>query len=453
MTPVTPLHPEMVDVTATPGSPPRSPAAGAADSVPTGRAAAPRGRQALLGPGLVLAAASVGAGDMVTSLAGAAGYGMALMWAIVIGVILKYALTEAVGRLYMATGQTVIRSMREAARWLPGAFIAFVLVIGLLYGAALGSVASLALTTLFPALPLRPVAVVIALVSAAIVYVGRYALFERVMSCFMLAKFLGMAVLAVATLARADDLPGLLGTLRPRLPEGDVLTVLALIGGVGGTAGIASYSYWVREKGWADRSRLRVMRADAALSYTVTFLFVLCTTVVGTGLLYGTGGSITGGEGLAALADPLGADLGSVARVLFLGTFFLVTLSALVGGFNGLSHLLADALRTLRGVPDAEAERHIAQHSRPFRLFVLYCAVTAVVVTFLGRPVPLVLTYAAVGSLILPLLSGALLVLLNRRGVDPAYRNGITSNVLLGGSFVLFGLLAVVQLKDSLGGA
>jgi Mn2+/Fe2+ NRAMP family transporter len=84
---------------------------------------------------------------------------------------------------------------------------------------------------------------------------------------------------------------------------------------------------------------------------------------------------------------------------------------------------------------------------------VLYCAVTAVVVTFLGRPVPLVLTYAAVGSLILPLLSGALLVLLNRRGVDPAYRNGITSNVLLGGSFVLFGLLAVVQLKDSLGGA
>ncbi|SPF05565.1 Nramp family divalent metal transporter [Streptomyces sp. MA5143a] len=441
-------------MTATPGSPPRSPAAGPADSVPTGRPEARRRRQALLGPGLVLAAASVGAGDMVTSLAGAAGYGMGLMWAIVIGVVLKYALTEAVGRLYMATGRTVIRSMREAARWLPWAFIAFVLVIGLLYGAALGSVASLALTTLFPALPLRPVAVVIALVSAAIVYVGRYTLFERVMSFFMLAKFLGMAVLAVATLARADDLPGLLGTLRPRLPEGDILTVLALIGGVGGTAGIASYGYWVREKGWTDRSGLRLMRADSALSYTVTFLFVLCTTVVGTGLLYGTGGSITGGEGLAALADPLGADLGSAARLLFLGTFFLVTLSALVGGFNGLSHLLTDALRTLRGVPDAEAERHGARHSRrPFRLFVLYCAVTAVVVTFLGRPVPLVLTYAAVGSLILPLLSGALLVLLNRRGVDPAYRNGITSNVLLGGSFVLFGLLAVVQLKDSLGGA
>jgi hypothetical protein len=67
--------------------------------------------------------------------------------------------------------------------------------------------------------------------------------------------------------------------------------------------------------------------------------------------------------------------------------------------------------------------------------------------------VPLVLTYAAVGSLILPLLSGALLVLLNRRGAEPPYRNKTTANVLLSGSFALFGVLAVVQLKETIGGA
>ncbi len=401
----------------------------------------------------MLAAASVGAGDMVTSLAGAAGYGMALMWAILIGVVLKYSLTEAVGRLYMATGQTVIASLRSAGRLLPAAFFLFVLVIGLLYGAALSSVAALALSTLFPVLPPRPTGIAIALASAAIVYVGRYALFERVMSVFMLAKFFGMVVLTVTTLVTTDDLPGLFSSLRPRLPAGDVVTVLALIGGVGGTAGIASYSYWVREKGWRHGSRLSVMRADSAVSYTVTFLFVFCTSVVGTGLLFGSGRTITGNDGLAALADPLGADLGSVARVLFLGTFFLVTLSALVGGFNALCYLLSDSLRTIRGVPDAAAEPHMAQSSRPFRGFLLYCAVAAVAVTFLGRPVPLVLTYAAVGSLILPLLSGALLVLLNRRTVERPYRNKIMSNVLLSGSLVLFGVLAVVQLKESLGGS
>ncbi|MET9967760.1 Nramp family divalent metal transporter, partial [Streptomyces sp. NPDC006356] len=307
-------------MTATPGSPPHPPVA-APSPAPVTR----RGRLAVLGPGLVLAATSVGAGDMVTSLAGAAGYGMALMWAILVGVVLKYTLTEGVGRLYLASGQTVIASLRAAARWLPSAFFAFVLVIGLLYGAALSSVASLALSTLFPALPVRPLAVVIALVSAGLVYVGRYTLFERVMSGFMLAKFVGMVVLAVVTLVTMDDPAGLVTSLKPRLPEGDMITVLALIGGVGGTAGVASYSYWVREKGWRHRSWLPVMRADSAVSYAVTFLFVVCTSIVGTGLLYGSGRTITGNDGLAALAEPLGADLGSVARVLFLGTFFLVT--------------------------------------------------------------------------------------------------------------------------------
>ncbi|MEU1939454.1 Nramp family divalent metal transporter [Streptomyces coeruleorubidus] len=438
-------------MTATPGSPPHPPAAAPSpESFPA--PATRRGRLSVLGPGLVLAAASVGAGDMVTSLAGAAGYGMALLWAILIGVVLKYALTEAVGRLYLATGLTVIASLRSAARWLPYAFFAFVLVIGLLYGAALSSVASLALSTLFPALPVRPMALVIALASAGIVYVGRYSLFERVMSGFMLAKFVGMVVLAVVTLVTMDDPSGLVSSLRPRLPEGDVITVLALVGGVGGTAGVASYSYWVREKRWRHASWLPVMRADTAMSYTVTFLFVVCTSIVGTGLLYGSGRTITGNDGLAALAEPLGADMGSAARVLFLGTFFLVTLSALVGGFNALCYLLADSLRTLRGVPDDEAERHMGQRSLPFRLFVLYCAATSVAVTFAGKPVPLLLTYAAVGSLVLPLLSGALLVLLNRRGLQPPYRNKTLSNVLLSGSFALFGVLAVVQLKETLGG-
>ncbi|WP_234329870.1 Nramp family divalent metal transporter [Streptomyces viridochromogenes] len=288
--------------------------------------------------------------------------------------------------------------------------------------------------------------------TTGLVYVGRYTLFERVMSGFMLAKFVGMVVLAVVTLVTMDDPSAVVSSLRPRLPEGDVLTVLALVGGVGGTAGVASYSYWVREKGWRDRSWLPVLRADSAVSYAVTFLFVVCTSIVGTGLLYGSGRTITGNDGLAALAEPLGADLGSVARGLFLGTFFLVTLSALVGGFNALCYLLSDSLRTLRGVPDAEAERHMGQRSRPFRLFVLYCAVTSVAVTFMGRPVPLVLAYAAVGSLVLPLLSGALLVLLNRRDLTRPYRNKTVSNVLLSSSFVLFGVLAVVQLKETLGG-
>jgi Mn2+/Fe2+ NRAMP family transporter len=406
-------------------------------------------RLAQLGPGLVLAAASVGAGDMVTSLSGSADYGMALIWALLLGVLVKLALTEAVGRLYLATGHTVVAGLRSVSRALPLVFFAFVLVIGLIYGAALSSVAALALSTLFSALPVKPTAIVLTLVAAGIVIIGRYAWFERVMSVFVIVKFLGMVVLAIVTLATMKDMPGFLASMRPRLPEGSVITVFALIGGVGGTAGVAAYGYWVREKGWRDRSRLPVMRADSALSYGVTFLFVFCTSIVGTGLLYGTGHTITGNDGLAALADPLGAMLGPIARVLFLVTFFFVTLSALCGGFNGLAYMLADSLRAIRAVPDTDAATYVSQNSRPFRGFVLYFVLASIAITFVGKPIALVLTYAAVGSLILPILSGSLLLLLNRRTIDGAFRNKLVSNVLLTTALVLFTVLAVAQLLET----
>ena len=46
--------------------------------------------------GMVLAVTSVGAGDMVTTLNSSSEYGMALAWTIVLGIIIKFALTEAV---------------------------------------------------------------------------------------------------------------------------------------------------------------------------------------------------------------------------------------------------------------------------------------------------------------------------------------------------------------------
>jgi Mn2+/Fe2+ NRAMP family transporter len=54
------------------------------------------GRTALVGPGLVAAATGVGAGDIVSSLAAGARLGMALLWAVLLGAVLRYALAEGI---------------------------------------------------------------------------------------------------------------------------------------------------------------------------------------------------------------------------------------------------------------------------------------------------------------------------------------------------------------------
>ena len=70
-------------------------------------------RLRLIGPGLVVAATGVGAGDMVSSLTAGTEYGTVLVWAIVLGAALKFALTEGLGRWFMATKTTILDGWRS----------------------------------------------------------------------------------------------------------------------------------------------------------------------------------------------------------------------------------------------------------------------------------------------------------------------------------------------------
>jgi Mn2+/Fe2+ NRAMP family transporter len=52
----------------------------------------------LAGPGLVVAAAGIGSGDVVSATVGGANYGVVLLWAIAIGAFFKFVLNEGIAR-------------------------------------------------------------------------------------------------------------------------------------------------------------------------------------------------------------------------------------------------------------------------------------------------------------------------------------------------------------------
>ena len=54
----------------------------------------------IIGPGLVLAATGVGAGDLVAASVSGARYGFAIVWAAALGALLKYVLNEGVARWF-----------------------------------------------------------------------------------------------------------------------------------------------------------------------------------------------------------------------------------------------------------------------------------------------------------------------------------------------------------------
>src|SRR5688572_9909150 len=103
-----------------------------------------------IGPGIVAAATGVGAGDLVATLAAGSRMGYALLWAVLLGVIVKIALAEAVGRYHLATGSTLLRGWRSLGIWTSWYFGIYIVVWGFSYGAAIMTATGLPLNAMFP---------------------------------------------------------------------------------------------------------------------------------------------------------------------------------------------------------------------------------------------------------------------------------------------------------------
>ncbi|WP_019812719.1 Nramp family divalent metal transporter [Saccharomonospora saliphila] len=406
-----------------------------------------RQRLRQLGPGIMAAATGVGAGDLVATMVAGSRYGYTLLWAVLVGTIFKIALAEAVGRWHLTSGRTLLSGWRTLGRWVLIYFGAYAVVWGFVYGATAMSASGLPLNALVPAVPVRYWAIVCGLLGFLLVWFGRYAVIEKVMTAFVGVMF--VTVVGTAVLV-APDLLDAAGGLVPRLPDGSLVYALGLIGGVGGTITMAAYGYWTLAKGWRSSRWLSMMRFDNTVGYVTTGIFVIAMLVVGAELL-AQQEIVSGDEGLLMLGDRLADDYGQWARVPFLVGFFAVSFTSLVGVWNGVSLLFADWWRTWRLPADAtdtgeDYDRQAGVRSMPYRAYVLWLTFPPMALLFLDRPFQLTVTYGVLGALFMPFLAGTLLVLLNSGRVPREFRSRAVSNTLLIVCLALFAYLAVDQI-------
>ncbi|GAA1948160.1 Nramp family divalent metal transporter [Brevibacterium antiquum] len=412
------------------------------------------GRLRLIGPGIVLALASVGASDMITTMNSGAEYGLALIWVFTVGIILKFVLSEAVSRLQMSGDRSLQSHLTSfGGRLFPALFLIAELLVGLFFGAGVIAVTTNILQALFPILPFWPTAVVVLLSAAILVGIGRYGLVEKAMIGFGIIMFFGIIALAISVFQGQDAQGVAVQTIAPTFPNGSIITVMSLIGGVGGATGILAYSYWIREKSWRSADWKPVVRIDLLISYSLVFVFAVAMSAVGAFILYGQGFTISDNDSLFAIADSLVSRIGEPGRIVFLISFLAVVYTSVLGGFSGIAYVTADCIRVLRRYPhQVESEFDMSAKSIEFRGAIVYLSIATLVIMGLGKPVTLVLVYAAISAFILPVLAIALLVILNRISVPTALRNKGLSNVLLTVCFLLFGFLAVLQVRESLMG-
>lgn len=409
----------------------------------------PGSRWRWIGPGLVAAATGVGAGDLVATLVAGSRFGYALLWAAVIGTVLKIALAEGVGRWSLATGRTLFEGWadlggRGRLNWATGYFAVYVVIWGFVYGATAMTATALPLAALLDggplALDLKTWAMISGVVGLGLVWFNRYPVFEKVMTALVGVMFLTVVALAVIV---APDVPALLRGLIPTLPAGAGYYTLGLIGGVGGTITLAAYGYWIMAKGWRGPRWMAVMRLDNRVGYIVTGVFVVAMLIVGAELLYASQIALAGGDrGLLDLDGVLRARFGDAIGLMFLVGFFAATFSSLIGVWHGVSLMFADFWTHMRGAEPAA----VAERSPAFRAYLLWLTFPPMALLFLERPFGLVVAYGALGALFMPFLALTLIWLLNSRRTPEPWRSGWLSNLSLGAAALLFCVLAAREL-------
>ncbi|MBO8194117.1 Nramp family divalent metal transporter [Streptomyces oryzae] len=408
----------------------------------------------MIGPGIVVAATGVGAGDLVATLVAGSKFGYTLLWAAVIGCIVKIALAEATGRWHLATGRTIFDGWRSLGPWTTVYFAVYVVIWGFVYGATAMSSSALPLQALFPdVLSLKAWAIITGLVGLLFVWTNRYAIVEKIMMAFVGVMFVVVVYVAIRV---SPDLGGAFAGLLPVLPSGSMIYTLGLVGGVGGTITMAAYGYWINAKGWADSGWMKMMRLDNRVAYITTGIFVVAMLIVGAELLHSSQIALaTGDKGLLDLDDVLEKRFGSSTSTLFLIGFFAASFSSLVGVWHGVSLMFADFVERLRAARGLAAEAGVApltrgeqERSVPFRGYLLWLTFPPMALLWLDQPFALVVAYGVLGAFFMPFLAATLLWLLNSDRTPRQWRNGPLSNVLLAASCVLFLVLCVQQVRD-----
>ncbi|MFQ5350742.1 MAG: Nramp family divalent metal transporter [Thermoanaerobaculia bacterium] len=409
----------------------------------------PRPLGAALGPGLLVAATGVGAGDLATASIAGSKLGPAVLWAVVLGALVKLALTEGLARWQLATGETLVAgTVRRLGRPVALVFLVYLLVWSVFVGRALVSACGVTAQALAPVF-VDPVSGKIvfgaahSLAGIILVLAGGYRLFERVMSFAIGLMFVTVVVTAILLRPELGTL--VRGLFVPSIPDlaGDGLVwTVALLGGVGGTVTLLCYGYWIREEGCEGPAALALCRIDLASGYAMTALFGLAMVTIGSTVRLEGGGAML----LVQLGDRLGESLGAGGRWLFLLGAWGAVASSLLGVWQSIPYLFADLWRLLTR-PAARAGEPVDTRGLPYRGYLVALGLVSIGGLF-SSFVQIQKIYAVVGALFIPLLALALLVLNGRAAwVGREHRNGPLAGGVLIASLALFAFFGYLQLR------
>ncbi|MER5178309.1 Nramp family divalent metal transporter [Streptomyces sp. NPDC002896] len=339
-----------------------------------------RGRLRHLGPGLILSAAVVGSGELITTTSLGAKAGFALLWLVIISTSVKVWVQMELARWTILNGKPALEGYSQVGpkigrvSWINWLWIGMDFAKMFQRGGIIGGTAA-ACSILLPisggALSTPSLTIWAVIVTAAAILIlqtGKYHVVERV-------EVIGITLKTLITVGLALALPftafgygteQLAGGLSFQIPAGTVGIALAMFGITGvGADEMTTYTYWCLEKGYArwtgpddgteERARraegwLKVMRLDVGVSWLICTLCTLSFYVIGASVLHPQGLVPEGNDMITTLSRIYTDTLGPWAEYLFLAGAISVLFSVTVASSASVPRLWTNTLGLLGAI-------------------------------------------------------------------------------------------------------
>src|SRR5690554_464052 len=291
-----------------------------------------------LGPGIITAALVFGPGSLTLNSKLGSIYGYNLIWVIVAATFLMMGFTSMGARIGLATQHSLLRTFEK--KW--GSWASVVTGLGIFFvcasfqaGNTIGAGISFAETFHTSA---TPWIVFLSLSGISLLFFKSfYKVLEKVMMVMV-----GLMILSFlfTLLVAQPDVFALFQGLTPRIPQGSLILVIALVASSFSIAGAFYQSYLVQQKGW-KREEVGDVKREAFTGIFILGLISAMVLISSGAILQPQGIEVNSATDMGRALEPL---YGSWATTIFMLGLFGASYSSLIGNATIGGTLFADAL-------------------------------------------------------------------------------------------------------------
>ncbi|MBD1262392.1 Nramp family divalent metal transporter [Maribacter polysiphoniae] len=385
------------------------------------------------GPGIFAIGYTIGTGSVTSMIVAGSTYGMQLLWVLLISCVFSGLLMYVYGNYALLTGETALYAFKKHIKG--GKLLAILIIIGISFGqwnslmGILGISANIIYEIFliyFPQLAgfkyetVLIVAIAVIAIMYALLLVGKYTFFEKILVIFV--TIMGLSFIVSLFLVYPLPIEVVQG-LVPSVPEveGGKMMVAAFVGTTMAAATFLSRPLFVKGKGWTIKN-LKQQKRDAITAAILVFIISGSVMAVASGALFHQGQPVTEVLDMVNTLEP-------VAGKFALTLFFFGTLSA------GLSSIFPCLLIAPILVADYQSGE-LDTNSRQFRVITgIACLFALIVPVFGANPIEMQILSQVFNVFVLPIVILGILLLINNKKIMKGYRTNIMINLGLFAAF------------------